>query len=251
MSSVADLTTQAGFVFDGQVEQLGASTASGYAATPETAVVRVVRILKSTPALAMYTGQKITVQLETPVSLAAGQQATFFTHGIHFGDGIVVTELGNTPSGDSNTQGLVENAVQAASDDELTQRLAQADLVISGVASAPTKLAAAAPPIDLAVGQNRRPVSEHDPDWWQATIKVDTVEKGDNPGATTNVIFANSMDIAWYRSPKIKEGDSGLWLLHNRDLFGRSVPARAIVHPLDFQPAAALSRVRALLKGPQ
>jgi hypothetical protein len=252
MASVTDMTSQAGFVFEGQVVEPGASAASGFAATPESAVVRVTRILKSTPALAMYTGQQITVQLQQPGSLKAGEQAVFFTHGIHFGDGLVVSELGNVPAGDSTMQQQVNSAAQSASDTELTQRLAQASLVVSGVASAPTPLVPAAGTISAAVvGTGRRPVSEHDPDWWQTIIKVGTVEKGADPGATMNVIFPHSMDIAWYRSPKVKEGDSGMWLLHNRDLYGRPVPAHAIVHPLDFQPEAAMERVRSLLRGSQ
>lgn len=252
MASVNDLTSQAGFVFEGQVVELGASAASGFAATPASAVVRVTRILKSTPSLAMYTGQQITVQMEQPASLKAGEQAVFFTHGIHYGDGLVVSELGNVPAGDTTMQDQVNTAVQSASDTELTQRLAQAELVVSGIASAPAPLAPAAGPLSAAVvGTGRRPVSEHDPDWWQTIIKVATVEKGADPGATTTVIFPHSMDIAWYQSPKVKEGDSGLWLLHNRDLAGRPVPAHAIVHPLDFQPAAAMDRVRSLIKGSQ
>ena len=111
MASVNDLTSQAGFVFEGQVVELGASAARSFAATPESAVVRVTRILKSTPSLAMYTGQQITVQMEQPASLKAGEQAVFFTHGIHYGDGLVVSELGNVPAGDTTMQDQVNTAV--------------------------------------------------------------------------------------------------------------------------------------------
>lgn len=245
MSSVDDMTSQAGFVFEGEVEQMGASTSSGFAPTPDTAIVRISKILKSTPSLAGYAGQQVTVQMEQPATLQTGQQATFFTHGIHFGEGVVVNAFGSSPAGDPATQSLVENATQSASDTELTQRLAQADLVVSGVAAAPSKM------LSVTEGVISRPISEHDPDWWQATINVNSVEKGEDPGPTTTVIFPHSIDIAWYRSPKVKEGDSGVWLLHNRDLFGRSVPARAIVHPLDFQPTTALDHVRSLMKPSQ
>jgi hypothetical protein len=252
MASVNDLTSQAGFVFEGEVVEVGASTARSFAATPESTVVRVTRILKSTPTLAMYTGQQITVQMEQPTSLKVGEQAVFFTHGLHFGDGLVVSEVGNVPAGDATMQDQVNSAAQSASDTELTQRLAQATLVVSGVASAPAPLSPAAGPLAATVvGTGTRPISEHDPDWWQAIIKVATVEKGTSPGATTTVIFPHSMDIAWYRAPKVKEGDTGIWLLQNRDLRGRPVPAPAIVHPQDFQPEPAMSRVRSLLTSAQ
>jgi hypothetical protein len=62
------------------------------------------------------------------------------------------------------------------------------------------------------------------------------------------VLFARSMDIAWYGAPKVKAGDRGVWLLHRRDTRGKPVPDLAIVHPLDFQPAPELENVRALLR---
>jgi hypothetical protein len=53
MPPVHDLTQQAGFVFEAEVEQLGASTASGFAATSETAVVHITRIFKGPACLAV------------------------------------------------------------------------------------------------------------------------------------------------------------------------------------------------------
>ena len=135
----------------------------------------------------------------------------------------------------------VQSASEAAQSNELTQRLAQAQLVISGVASEPAAFAPDQP----------HPISEHDPDWGTATITVDTVEKGAQSGPTQNILFPRSTDIAWYRVPKVKAGDRGVWLLHNRDTRGKSVPALAVVHPLDFQPATELEQVRTLLRGPQ
>jgi len=244
MSSVQDLTNESGFVFEGQVEKLGASNASGFPASSETAVVSVTRILKGPPALAGYGGQQITVQLQPPVTLKAGQQAVFFTHGVHYGDTLVVAEVGKAPAGEPAMEAQMKTAIQAGDDADLTQRLAQADLVISGTASEPVRHAASA----VATGQR---VSEHDPDWWSSTITIDSVEKGAAPGKTMEVVFPRSMDIAWHSAPKVKAGDHGVWLLHNRDLYGRAVPAPALVHALDFRPTAELQRVRTLLQGPK
>jgi hypothetical protein len=242
MPSIQDLANQAGFVFEGQVEQLGASTSSGYPASSETAVVSVTKILKGPPALAGYDGQRITVQLKPPLSLKAGQKAVFFTQGIHYGDGLVVQELGTTPADEPAMMAQMSSAMQAGDDSDMMQRLAQADLVVSGVASEPVRY--------VAAQAGTSPVSEHDPKWMSSTITIDSVEKGAAPGKTIQVLFPSSMDIAWYKSPKVKADDSGVWLLHNRDLSGRALPALAVVHPMDFRPTADLQRVRALLKGP-
>lgn len=129
-------------------------------------------------------------------------------------------------------------APQSAADSDLAQRLAQAEIVISGMVLATTRFASQRPGL----------ISEHDPDWWQATIEVESVEKGKVTTKTVPVLFANSTDIAWYRSPKIKKGERGVWLLHNRDTFGRAVPGLAVVQPADKQPITELAKVRALLK---
>jgi hypothetical protein len=252
MPSVHDLAADAGFVFEAVIQNFGEITTAGYTTSRPTAVVRITKIIKSTPALAKYEGQQVTVELQDPVSLAAGQSAVFFTEGVHYGEGVVVREVGNVPP-QPELPSLVASAVQARGDNALTQRIAQAVLIISGVASAPAPYpgvvtTAAAGVAPSAVGF--RPISEHDPMWWQAIVKVDSVEKGTHTGATKTILFPSSMDIAWYQVPKVKEGDRGVWLLHNRDVRGRSVPAHAIVHPLDFHPMEARERVRTLLRPP-
>ena len=252
MPSVNDLAADAGFVFEAEIQNLGGSTAAGYTASGPTAVVRITKILKSTRTLAGYEGQQVTVELQDPVSLAAGQSAVFFTEGVHYGEGVVVREVGNAPP-QPELPSLVASAVQAREDHALTQRIAQADLIISGVASAPAPYPRVVTPTATGVAPSAaafRPISEHDPMWWQATVNVDSVEKGMHTGATKTILFPSSMDIAWYQAPKVKEGDRGVWLLHNRDVRGRSVPAHAIVHPLDFQPMEAQERVRTLLRSP-
>jgi hypothetical protein len=245
MPSVHDLTHQAGFVFEGTVEQVGASTSSAYPAAAETAVVKVTRLLKTTSALAGYEGQRVTVHLQAPVTLKVGQAATFFTHGIHYGEGLVVTELGTLQQPASMTGPELTAALQFSADTEMTQRLAEADLVVTGVASAPRRQA---PSPTLATSVPVRRVSEHAPDWWVATVTVDSVEKGIHHEKTMDVMFANSTDIAWARAPKIKGGERGVWLLHTQDRYGRPVSGHAITDPLDFRPAEDVARVRALVK---
>jgi hypothetical protein len=127
---------------------------------------------------------------------------------------------------------------QAAPEAELLKRLAQAEIVVSGVIQSVSRYGAAKPDF----------LSTHDPQWWQATIEVQSVEKGNLSGKTIQVLFASSKDVAWYQSPKLKAGDHGVWLLQNRDPFGKAVPAPAVVSPHDVQPIGELGHVRTLLK---
>ena len=138
-------------------------------------------------------------------------------------------------SADEEQQG---GGAAPAPDSELAQRLAQAQTVISGVVLNTAKFGDPKPPF----------LSQHDPDWWQATIQVETVEKGTVATKTTPVLYANSTDIGWYQSPKLAKGDHGVWLLQGKDPFGQPVPAPAVVHALDSHPIANLAKVRTLLK---
>ena len=47
---------------------------------------------------------------------------------------------------------------------------------------------------------------------------------------------------------KLKKGDHGVFLMHNKDPFGRSAPGLAVVQPLDSQPIGDLPKLRAMLK---
>lgn len=230
--NIQDLTVQSGFVFEGEVVGLESPATPG---APGSATVRVGRVLKSPATLSRYAGQLVTVHLKGPIDLQPGDQAAFFTHGVHYGKRLTVAENGHVQTIEHQVRG----AASRARNSELGQRLAQAQLVVSGMASAPASFAAASLP---------RRFSEHDADWATAIVTIDKVEKGMHSEPTVGVLFARSMDIAWHRAPKIRSGDRGVWLLHNRDLRQKAVPALAVVHPLDFQPGPEVDRVRALLK---
>jgi len=94
----------------------------------------------------------------------------------------------------------------------------------------------------------QRTSSEHDPGWEQATIEVETVEKGKITKKMVTVLFSPSTDVAWVDSPKLKEGDRAVWLLQklNPDIWGNTVPrlALAVIKPLDRQPITELARIR-------
>jgi hypothetical protein len=246
--SVQELTDQSSFVFEGDVRRLGAVTTSGIPATPEMAVVHVSKILKGPDALSGFSGQEITVQLHQHESAHEGLRAVFFTSSLHFGEGLVVREVGRLEARGRALEREVHAAMERAGDEQLFHRLEQAEIVVSGVA---IETRPYEPP-----ARAKRPVSEHDPDWWECVIKVETVEKGEvktkgrGKTATREVValFAHSTDIMWYRAPKFEKGSKGIWLLQRMELRGERVPELVTTHELDFQPVSQLERIRALLK---
>ncbi len=85
--------------------------------------------------------------------------------------------------------------------------------------------------------------SEHDPDWWRATIAVDHSEKGTLDGPV-QVLFANSRDVMWARTPKLAAGQEGLWLLHRTTGDEAALAPFSVLDTDDAHPADDLDRLR-------
>jgi len=136
-------------------------------------------------------------------------------------------------------QGLSEqiaNARQKISDEELQNQLATAEAVVVG------RVAGIRPAEIPHLG------SEHDPDWYVAVIKVESVLKGE-PGREVSLLFPHSDDVAWHNAPKFKEGQQGIWLLHRNQARLPGIENQlTALRPLDFHSREELSRVERLVK---
>jgi hypothetical protein len=238
-----DLANQSSFVFEGAVRQVGAVTTSGVQAAPDMAVVQITKVLKGPSVLSNFSGKEITVQLQKHETVHQGLQAVFFTNGLHFGEGVAVREVGRLDVREPDLERRVNDAARQASDDELYHRLNQAEIVVSGVAIDTF-------PYEPHTGE-KPPVSEHDPEWWACLIEVKTVEKGEAAAREIVTLFAHSIDIVWYHSPKFEKGATGIWLMHSKDFRGNPVPGLVTDHPLDFQPISQLDNIRALIRRAQ
>jgi hypothetical protein len=77
------------------------------------------------------------------------------------------------------------------------------------------------------------------------------VLKGRSSRKNVEVLYASSIDIVWYRSPKLEEGASGVFILRVRheEEAPEKVPATVYqaTHPLDFLPRDRLPDVERLL----
>jgi hypothetical protein len=243
-ASTEELTRQAGFIFEGAVRRTGAVTSSSFEATPATAVVQVEKVLKGPEVLAPFAGREITVVLAEHERVTAGTRAVFFTQGLHYGEGLVVREVGRHEAAAAEVEGAVREAMEHAIDEEILDRMRRARLIVAGAVT------------HVAPSEHRARVgTEHDPDWWECTIEVESVlkgkleaEKGKKGKEHVKAFFAHSQDVMWYRSPKFEVGDAGVFFLHEADFRGRPTPGPATINPLDFQPLSALEHIRALLR---
>jgi len=257
-SNQAALAKQSSIVFAGTVSQLGATSFAGVPKSAQTIVVRVDSVLKKPPTVSLKKGDIVTVEVKDPSAFQDGTQATFYTDGWIFGAGVAVKELGHEipPSGGATgaAAGADEKAHQQAqeqiSDQELQDRLKSADFVVIGRVTEVHRC-------NVPKSANPPRVSEHDPDWHEAVVEVQSVLKGAQvKGNKVVVRFPGRNDVAWVHSPKFEKNQQGIFCL-NRDqasgvptekVGGRQVTVYTCLGHGDSLPMSDAPRVRSLLK---
>lgn len=243
-STIENLVRQSRFIISGTIERLAAATMPDVPVTDSTAVVRVDDVLYAPPQFSDYKGREITVLLADTKNTGARREAVFFTNAWLYGSSLAVVEVGRVSSTEdiSEVRRQIMEAELNIADDQLRDRLARADLVLGG------SVASVEP---LREVQRRMPVTEHNPDWWQADIRIGLVVKGQFDRKAISVLFPNSTDEMWIDSPKFRPGQEGIWILQrNQEEKGwpsMRVEGYTALHPLDFQPPDQLDRIRKLL----
>ena len=237
-----DMLRQSSLVFAGTVKKLNATTVPTVPASDGTAIVRVDEIVHNAGVVTDIAGKDITVELLARGGVKAGERAVFYTNVDTYGDSIAVREVGHEELKTGGPAALRAQATAVAgrfADEKLQARIAQAELVVTG------RVIAVRP---YGGTERRVPASEHDPQWWEATVKVQTVEKGQAPPADIVVIFPHSNDLRWFASPKFKESQEGIFLLHRTEDKKLQVSGFTALDALDFQPLDQRDRVKKLMQ---
>jgi hypothetical protein len=255
--SQAALVKQSSIIFAGTVSQLAATSFAGVPKSAQTIVVRVDSVLKKPAAVSLKKGDNVTVELKDPSAFQQGIQATFYTEGWIFGSGVAVKELGHefrsgsgeTPKPAVADEKAYQQAQEQISDQELQDRLNKADFVVIGRV---TDLHRWNPPKSPTTH-----ISEHDPDWHEAVVEVQSVLKGGLvKGKKVIVRFPARNDVAWVHSPRFEKNQQGIFCL-NRDqtsgaysekVGGRQTTVYTCLGHGDSLPLSDAPRVRALLK---
>jgi hypothetical protein len=243
-NTIKELLVESSFSFIGTVVQLGAATMANLPIDDRTAVVQVDHVLDAPPAFASYEGHRVTVQLEKDIAPpGVGQSMAFFTRGVAFGESLAVQEVGRLPVEEVEphatvaiTAGVKAGAFHGIRRDIERERLrqhatAESDAVVVGRV---TKVEKALPSSG----------SEHDPDWWRATIEVRHVERGTAKTGPLEVLYPNSKDVRWYRVPKPAPSSEGVWILHVTTGALKDAAPYQIVHADDYQPVEKLDALR-------
>ena len=259
IGSQAALVQQSTIIFAGTVTQLAATSFAEVPKSDRTIVVRVDSVLKKPAAVSLKKGDNVTVEVKDPGAFQPDMKVTFYTDGWMFGSGVAVKELGHNfrPGGGNPTETVraEEKALgqieQQISDEELKQRVASADFVVTGRVTDVRKWTAP----EIASVPHR--ITEHDPDWRDAVIKIESVLKGPKPKKNKLVVrFPQCNDVAWAHAPKFEKHEEGIFFLKKDEvsgapvalLDGSEVNAYTCLRPGDWLPKSEEARVRSLLK---
>lgn len=247
----AELMDKSSIVFSGTVSQLAATSFADVPKSANTIVVHVDSILKKPAAVSLKKGDNVTVEVKDASAFQEGALVTFYTDGWIFGSGVAVKELGHVmgEAAPAATSGQVQDQI---SDQELRERMKASDFVVVGRVTDVHKW-------NVPKGKSGAPlhVTEHDPDWHEAVVEVQSVLKGGQvKGNKVVVRFPNRNDVAWVSSPKFTKDQRGIFCL-NRDkatgapytkLGGKQVNVYTCLGHGDALPMSDEARVRALLK---
>jgi hypothetical protein len=181
-----------------------------------------------------------------------------------FGESIAVDVVGTAAETDTKAAAAPLRQSFAVEENRvLSARMASATMTVVGTVSKVTKSEKKAPATAMAMAAAGKTthISEHDPNWHEATVDVDEVIKGRKGVKQVTVQFPESDDIRWYKVKKYAVGEQGIWMLQpgaKQDPEG--IPAKLLaalpagpkvlttLHDVDFLPLDELERVRALAK---
>lgn len=233
-ASAAELSrfvAEAGFIFRGKVT----STAQ------QTVTAQIEEILLSTEVLRGLVGRSVTVVGEHAAPKEGEGSFLFFTNCVVLAEHVVVREVGRIKASPEGAR-EVADLLREAAERPLRERVAAAEMIVEG-------LVTASGPADPNAIQK----SEHDPNWWIARVAVESLVKGGGKTVkAVDVLFANSKDIAWYKSPKLCEGLRGVFLLHGVKETDRPPKVDRRIYqatdPLDFLPTERLPEVKRALE---
>ncbi len=242
MPEVNDLVRRSRFIFKGTIQKLNAATMSVVPVTDSTAIVKVEQVFQAPETLGDYTDQDITVQLGDPKGAKEGQQAVFFANSWLYGESIAVVEVGRVAPEDlTQLRQQIADAKQSIADEELQGRIASADVVVVGQVSSIR-------PVEPGEHLRAR-MSEHEPQWGEAVVSVEAVEKGELKQDPLMFLFSTSIDVQWHKAPKFHADQEGIWILHTGQVEELGAEVYVVTDPLDFHPREQLDRIKGLIEG--
>jgi len=267
-NKIKDDEAHAAFVFTGKIIKINAAVMKNIT-TNNTLIIQVEHIIKAPAIFNSITGQQITVRFKKLPKLKKGSVITVFANGWIFGESIAVDAVSYSEEKDKmQVASKVNVSMTSSADNVLKERIDSSELGVVGKVIKIEKADMPEKPVALLnakEGAADEPattrISEHDPNWHQATIQVDEVVKGQKKLNKVKVLFPKSDDVRWYKISKYEVGQQGVWLLQK----GKSQNPKGIapkvfaaipekddvftaLHNNDYLPLNELGKVKSLIQ---
>ena len=245
-SEISELTPRSSLIFLGQVEKLASSNLRILPANDQTAVVRILEVFSAITSVSIAPGDHVTLLLLAGSPVRPGERNIFFANGWLYGENLAVREVGHVAieKGGSQVKQEIADAQRKAEDGKIASRIAAAELVVSGRVQAVKR---------FETNDVRRAISEHDPVWWLAEVRVETVLKGPPQRGLVLVAYPTSDEVMWLHSPKFRPDQTGIWILSRPQGIDRTFakmgqPVYTAIDSRDFQDASEMARIQRLMK---
>ena len=233
-----NLVRDSHLIFSATVLEIGASSVENLPPQDNFAVVMVEHPLRSEPALGDLHRRKITVKLLERCDLRLEDRVIFFTLNWIQGGGIAVREIGH---------------LGMQLEDDVAQEVGRlpmrhlADRVVDSILIVVAEVAAINPtPFEIRWRSA--------PQWATASLRKIEPLWG-HPPEEMVILFPTSRRPMWARSPQLKEGQRGIFLLHRPPdwppLPQSGTPFRSavftVLDPADVQPESQRPVIEAML----
>lgn len=227
----------ASLIFKATIIRLNRSNEASVPSGRGLATAKIDAVYKANPHLGNLVAQELTIRLSpSQPPPTVGEQAIFYAADWVYGDHIAVQELARRGATDA-TEKAVAEAVQRLPERHLQQRLAGADLVVTGRVE------------NIEDSTLDEPLTFNAPRWKVANLTVETVLKASRSATSptsARVLFPTSDD---WRAPQLAAGQSGVFILRRGQKLGIPRGYLLALDPADVQTSGALERVRSLLPG--
>jgi hypothetical protein len=227
LSVVEKYVRVATFVFVGTVQNRGETGSN----------VRVDDVVDGNDFGKSLRGRSVTVQAKTGGAWKEGEQRVFFTKAASYSKSVSLTLVGDMSTSQGKELGLTaDTGPKTILGIRVAERMKTAAYVVVGTVAR------------VSEPQLRKTkVTEHDPEWRMASVSVKSVLKGKAAERLT-VYFPSSRDILWFRSPRLREGQSVLLILHANDALFLPKGSLTALHRLDVRDADDAKWVASLLE---
>lgn len=215
-------------VIVGTVVQTKAVSFAGVPVSANTLIVAVDGVISAPPVISLVKGDRVTIAVKDPAKFKKGTRATFYATGWILGTGIALREVSHEIEsgqvGTATISGKRESLAQArkdVADTDLQRKISAAQTVVAG------RVIAVRPDTMSAFVAVPKRITEHDPNWQEAVIKVEDAIKGATVSQELVIRFPASIDVQWYSAPKFSVGQEGTFILNRDQVSGTSLAMHA------------------------